>query len=155
MVHLDGPAVIHLTLIAAALAILAAVIGSAMRSDQPKARARRAARRHPSARRLAKGLDYPVYMPPRHPEHYTTGPDSTDVQLAELHDELWPAEEYLAVLDCPTPTGPRTRPRRPRTPPGREPRPTCVCAAWSTPGRAGVCARGASRAAVPDRGETS
>ncbi|WP_327088557.1 hypothetical protein OIE66_40620 [Nonomuraea sp. NBC_01738] len=103
MVHLDGPAVIHLTLIAAALAILAAVIGSAMRSDQPKARARRAARRHPSARRLAKGLDYPVYMPPRHPEHYTTGPDSTDVQLAELHDELWPAEEYLAVLDCPTP----------------------------------------------------
>ena len=50
-------------------------------------------------------LDEPVRLPsaPGYPETWTAYPDATDVRLAALADTIWPHEEYLDVLDCPTP----------------------------------------------------
>lgn len=88
------------TVAVAVLAVAVLVILAALLVGRRRRLARRAAdRRHPSRSRLANGLEHPVYMPPRHPEHWPEL-DVHDHELAELHDELWPQEEYLAVIDC-------------------------------------------------------
>ncbi|WP_084965287.1 hypothetical protein [Thermoactinospora rubra] len=98
--------------------------------------ARRGARhRHPSGRRLAEGLDYPVFMPGWHPETWPQQEDWTDVHLAELHDQLWPGEEWTFVLDCPHPLLPgyATHAELQAPEPGHEPYPRdgepyeCAC----------------------------
>jgi hypothetical protein len=49
----------------------------------------------------AELLEQPVTLPPGHPEGYTTFADPTDEALAELHDRLWPDEEWIDVEVCP------------------------------------------------------
>lgn len=79
--------------------IVSGLIVVVRRSRHTRAGRIAARRRHPSRSRLAAGLEYPVQVPPRHPERFPEL-DVHDVHLAVLLDELWPQEEYLAVIDC-------------------------------------------------------
>lgn len=64
----------------------------------------RRSREHAERPIQAALLDEPVRLPatPGYPETWTAYPD-TDGRLARLADTTWPHEEYLDVLDCPTP----------------------------------------------------
>ncbi|MGI5286596.1 hypothetical protein ACQEVF_25110 [Nonomuraea polychroma] len=53
-------------------------------------------------------LEKPVMLPARcsgepYIERWSPDVDGVDVELAEVHDVLWPREEWLFVLHCPTP----------------------------------------------------
>lgn len=95
--QIAGMALAALLLITIAVAGLVIVI---RRLRRTRAARQATKERHPSGSRLAVGLEHPVHVPPRHPERFPQL-DVHDQELAELHDELWPEEEYLAVLDCP------------------------------------------------------
>ncbi|MGP3917641.1 hypothetical protein [Nonomuraea sp. 10N515B] len=67
-------------------------------------RLERRERAYSPRRRTAEAalLEHPVYVPPGHPEYFPEL-DSLDGELAQVHDVLWPREEWLFVLDCPDP----------------------------------------------------
>ncbi|WP_431897840.1 hypothetical protein [Nonomuraea sp. bgisy101] len=59
---------------------------------------------HPSGRLAAlDSLEHIVVLPPGHLETWSDGIDAYDVHLGNLVDELWPREEYLAMVECPRP----------------------------------------------------
>lgn len=64
-------------------------------------RLRRVMQRRRSRPVLVALLERPVSLPPGHPEEWTAYPDVHDVALAQLHDVLWPGEEYLTALRSP------------------------------------------------------
>jgi hypothetical protein len=49
-------------------------------------------------------LELPVRLPGgTYPDTWTDYPDALNAHLAELCDQLWPGEEYMAILTCPHP----------------------------------------------------
>ena len=43
-------------------------------------------------------LERPVRLPPGHPEAWSEFAEPLDLYLADLHDRLWPGQEYLTGL---------------------------------------------------------
>lgn len=64
--------------------------------------------RRARARRPCPPLETPVRIPygPTYPDQWTDHPaadaDDADGLLADLHDQVWPQQEWAAVADCPT-----------------------------------------------------
>lgn len=68
---------------------------------------RRTGRRYPRARR-DELLTTQVHLPTKcgsgpYTERWAPDGDGLDDQLAQLHRELWPRQEWLRTLTCPTP----------------------------------------------------
>jgi hypothetical protein len=114
-----GP--VAVALIAILLATLAAVTAPIVRSRRAM---KRIANRAAQPSQLDLGLlEQPVKLPDGYDDTWTDHPDGTDVQLAIVHDQAWPNEEWYQALLCPHPLLPgyATHAAAKATQPGHEP----------------------------------
>ncbi|WP_157251082.1 hypothetical protein [Nonomuraea typhae] len=102
MITVDLQTLAGIVVIIGSIITLTAVIWRLPESLTGNAEARR---RHPCNRPLADRLDADdtVCTPAGHPEPWSDRPEAIDAALAELHNRLWPGEEYRATLTCRTP----------------------------------------------------